>query len=69
MQHKISEMCEKVNVMYEKAMNLRRLKYDIPKDVRTEEQNKLIDWLVADIQQLARDIAYDTRPYEKEKDE
>ena len=31
MLHKISEMCDKVTVMYERSMNLRRLKYDTPK--------------------------------------
>jgi hypothetical protein len=62
MLHKISDMCDKVTVMYERSMNLRRLKYDTPK----EDQNKNeIDMLVADIQALARDIANDTLPYQK----
>ena len=62
MLHKISDMCDKVTVMYERSMNLRRLKYDTPK----EKQNKNdIDNLVSDIQALARDIANDTMPYEK----
>ena len=62
MLHKISDMCDKVTVMYERSMNLRRLKYDTPK----EKQNKNeIDMLVADIQALARDIANDTLPYQK----
>jgi len=62
MLHKISDMCDKVTVMYERSMNLRRLKYDTPK----ENQNKNeIDMLVADIQALARDIGNDTMPYEK----
>ena len=65
MLHKISQMCDKITVMYEKSMNLRRMKYDVPK----EQQNKqLIDELVADIQALARDIAHDTSPYQKLKD-
>jgi len=67
MQHKISAMCEKVNVMYEKAMNLRRLKYDKPKHVRTPAEESMIDMLVADIQALAGDIANDKQPYVKEK--
>ena len=37
--HKISQMCDKVNVIYEKSMHLRRLKYDTPKD----QQNKNIE--------------------------
>ena len=62
MLHKISDMCDKVTVMYERSMNLRRLKYDTPK----ENQNKNeIDMLVADIQALARDIGNDTSPYQK----
>ena len=62
MLHKISQMCDKVNVMYEKSMNLRRLKYDTPKDKVHAGQ---IDFLVADIQQLAREIANDKQPYER----
>ena len=66
MQHKISQLCDKVNVMYEKSMNLRRLKYDIPKEVRSNDQEAMIDILVDDIQALASDIAYDRLPYKKE---
>jgi|TARA_R110000803_G_scaffold53702_21_gene110195 hypothetical protein len=46
-------------------MNLRRLKYDIPKGNRTVEQEQQIDELVQDIQALARDIANDRQTYEK----
>ena len=62
MLHKISQMCDKVNVMYDKSMVLRRLKYDPPKDQRDNDQ---IDMLVQDIQALARDIANDQSPYTK----
>jgi hypothetical protein len=48
-------------------MNLRRLKYDIPKGDRTNEQEHLINELVQDIQALARDIANDRQMYEKTK--
>mgnify|MGYP000950906142 CR=1 FL=1 len=65
MQHKISQLCDKVSVMYEKSMNLRRLKYDKPKESRTSEDNANIDFLVADIQALAREISYDKGPYRK----
>ena len=62
MLHKISDMCDVVNVMYEKSMNLRRMKYDTPK----EKQNKIeIDTLIADIQSLALQIAHDRSQYEK----
>lgn len=65
MLHKISQMCDKVNVMYTKSMNLRRLKYDIPKDSRSKEQEYQINELVQDIQALAMDIANDRQPYDK----
>ena len=67
MLHKISQLCDKINVMYNKSMNLRRLKYDIPKRNRTKEQDHQIDELVQDIQELARDIANDRQMYEKTK--
>jgi len=67
MLHKISQLCDKVSVMYNKSMNLRRLKYDIPKGDRTNEQEHLINELVQDIQALARDIANDRQMYEKTK--
>ncbi len=66
MQHKISDLINKVIVMYEKAMNLRRLKYDIPKVSRSKEDEAMIDFLVSDIQALARDVANDQGKYEKE---
>jgi len=62
MLHKISDMCDKVSVMYELSMNLRRLKYDTPK----EQQNKVaIDDLVLQIQALAGDIYNDRTPNPK----
>ena len=65
MLHKISQMCDKVNVMYTKSMNLRRLKYDIPKATRNKEEEFHINELVQDIQALAMDIANDRQPYDK----
>ena len=62
MQHKISEMCDKVTVMYEKSMNLRRMKYDTPKE---KQDRIMIDVLVQDIQALAGDIFNDKIPHEK----
>jgi len=62
MLHKISDFCDVVSLMYEKSMNLRRMKYDTPK----EQQNKIqIDTLIADIQSLALQIAHDRSQYEK----
>ena len=62
MLHKISEMCDVVNLMYVKSMNLRRMKYDTPKDLQNKTE---IDTLIADIQALAMQIAHDRSPYEK----
>ena len=62
MLHKISEMCDVVNLMYVKSMNLRRMKYDTPKDLQNKTE---IDTLIADIQQLALQIAHDRSPYDK----
>ena len=53
MQHKVSELCDKVNIIYEKSMNLRRMKYDTPKEQRDEAQ---IQFLIDDIQHLCRMI-------------
>jgi hypothetical protein len=60
--HKISQMCDKVNVIYEKSMHLRRLKYDTPKDQQNKNE---IDFYVQDIQALCREIANDTQKYRK----
>tara|TARA_A200000159_G_C7324463_1_gene340309 strand:+ start:1728 stop:1943 length:216 start_codon:yes stop_codon:yes gene_type:complete len=60
--HKISQMCDKVSVIYNKSMELRRLKYDTPKESRDENQ---INFLVQDIQALCREIANDTTTYTK----
>ena len=64
MQHKISEFCDKINVMYEKSMLLRRLKYDTPKEKQDSAHIKV---LVEDIQALAADIAYDRSLHPKLK--
>ena len=55
-------MCDVVAVMYEKSMNLRRMKYDIPKD---QQDQQIIQILVDDIQALALQIAVDKTKYEK----
>lgn len=62
MLHKISDMCDVVNVMYEKSMNLRRIKYDLPKEQQDQNQ---IQILVDDIQALALQIAHDKSKYQK----
>ena len=65
MLHKISQMCDRIKVMYEKSEELRRLKYDVPKE---EQKQYEIDELVLDNQALARSIANDTMPYNKLND-
>ena len=60
MLHKISDMCDVVSVMYEKSMNLRRMKYDTPKEKQSTAE---IDALIADIQSLALQVAHDRSPY------
>ena len=62
MQHKVSELCDKVSIIYEKSMNLRRMKYDTPKEQRDEAQ---IQFLIDDIQHLCRMIGADTSKYQK----
>ena len=62
MQHKVSELCDKVNIIYEKSMNLRRMTYDTPKEQRDEAQ---IQFLIDDIQHLCRMIGADTSKYQK----
>ena len=58
-------MCDKVSVMYDKSMNLRRLKYDLPKE---QQDQNTIQFLIDDIQQLAREIANDRGQYQKHDD-
>ena len=55
-------MCDKVSVIYDKSMMLRRLKYDTPKESRDQNQ---IEFLIQDIQSLCREIANDKQPYTK----
>ena len=62
MQHKISELCDKVTVIYAKSEQLRNLKYNVPKEQQDKTQ---IDFLVADIQTLCREVGYDRDPYSK----
>ena len=64
MQHKISQLCDKITVMYEKSMQLRRAKYDTPKHDKDEV---LISHLILDIQALAGDIYHDKTQHPKLK--
>jgi hypothetical protein len=62
MLHKVSDFCDVVSLMYEKSMNLRRMKYDTPKDKQNKQE---IDTLIVDIQALALQIAHDRSEYQK----
>lgn len=60
--HKVSEMCDMVETMYKESLELRRLKYDVPK----LHQNKaMIDDKISQIQYMALLVANDKQPYEK----
>lgn len=60
--HKVSDLCDKINVIYEKSMNLRRMKYDTPK---CEQNPEIIQFMIDDIQHLCRMIGADTDKYQK----
>jgi len=64
MQHKISQFCDKIDVMHDKSIILRQLKYDTPKD---KQDSVLIRAIIEDIQALAADLANDRTPHEKTK--
>lgn len=60
--HKVSEMCDMVEVMYQESLKLRKMKYDTP----ALYQNKtLIDEQIKQIQYLALLVANDKEPYVK----
>jgi hypothetical protein len=61
--HKISDMCDKCKVIYDKAQLLKKLKYDTK--TKNRELEIEIDNLIVDIQSLCRDIANDTGKYKK----
>ena len=62
MLHKISDMCNKVEFIYRKSEELRKLKYDTPKETRDETQ---VEFLIQDIQTLCREISFDRGEYSK----
>jgi len=65
MYHKISSMCDKVRVIYEKAEELRIMKYGHKDDVSKKADDSDIDLMIKDIQQLCREIANDKGKYNK----
>ena len=65
MYHKISSMCDKVRVIYEKAEELRIAKYGHKDDVTEKESDSDINRRIQDIQTLCREIANDKGKYNK----
>ena len=59
MLHKISEMCDLINVIHVKSETLRQAKYS-KKETKAE-----IDYRVADIQAMCRQVANDSQTYVK----
>ena len=60
MLHKISEMCDLIDVIHNKAKTLREAKYGGAKETKAE-----LDYRVADIQAMCRQIAHDRQTYVK----
>ena len=58
-------MCDKVRVIYEKAEELRIMKYGHKDDVSKKTDDSDIDLMIKDIQQLCREIANDKGKYNK----
>lgn len=59
MLHKISEMCDLINVIHVKSETLRQAKYS-KKETKAE-----IDYRIADIQAMCRQVANDSQTYVK----
>ena len=62
MLHKISDMCDRVDIIAEKIKARRELKYNTPKSKRSKYE---IQFLIDDIQSLCRSIGADTSKYDK----
>ena len=58
MLHKISEMCDLIDVIHNKSKTLREAKYGGSKETKAE-----LDYRVADIQAMCRQIAHDRQTY------
>ena len=65
MYHKISSMCDKVQVIYQKSEELRIAKYGHKDDVTERESDENINLMIKDIQTLCREIANDKGKYNK----
>ena len=65
MYHKISSMCDKVRVIYEKSEQLRIMKYGHMDDVSKRVDDEEVNHMIKDIQCLCREIANDKGKYNK----
>ena len=65
MYHKISSMCDKVQVIYQKSEELRIAKYGHKDDVTERESDENINLMIKDIQTLCREIANDKGKYNR----
>ena len=64
--HKISSMCDKIRVIYDKSEQLRIMKYGHQDDGTTEKSLRTeVDMHIRDIQNLCREIANDKGKYGK----
>jgi len=59
MYHKISDMCDKISVIKRKAEELHQMKYSL------KSPKEEIDMMIADIQQLCREVGNDTGEYQR----
>ena len=66
MYHKVSTMCDKIRVIYDKSEQLRIMKYGHQDDDTTEKSSQAeIDVQIKDIQQMCREISNDKGKYAK----
>ena len=66
MYHKVSSMCDKIRVIYDKSEQLRIAKYGHQDDETSRVSSQIeIDTMIRDIQQMCREIANDKGKYNK----
>lgn len=64
MYHKVSTMCDKIRVIYDKSEQLRIMKYGHQDDDTIEKFSQAeVDVQIKDIQQMCREIANDKGKY------
>ena len=63
--HKVSEMCDMVETMYNESRRLMKMKYHTPKIFQNEAE---INNLIAQIQYMAQLVSNDKSPYTKREE-